>query len=407
MVYCEYQQLPEVLSEHFLRSTHFQKPDYVLFNRGSARDSEDVSDQMFSVMSDLDTVIVTCSGDVKSVNRYHDLKPDNFFIKKVGHRLVFYLTCFQFLSPTSPKFIELLKSLISAPKSSLQEPDHVSQNHDVCSSLHLTEKTPDQTLIHSLSYLREIIIFGPISELASLLNILHHVPRLSELDLVDVGMGNQECQLLATALKFVYKLRFLRLSCNPLGHGVSALAKHLHSVPYLELLLLEDTQMGEEEVTALAHSLKNVAQLSSLVLSDNPLGHGISELAKHLYSVANLKKLVLNDTQISEEEVTALAHALVCAPKLMYLELAKNPLSRGVSELIKCLGSKSKLHSLSLSEVQLTKQEATELCTLANERNIVYFYSDYHVSFSFVIYIYFIFQLLSYFEKIAHMSVHS
>ena len=514
VIYCGYQQLPEVLSEHFLRSAHFHKPDYVLFNRESARDSEDVSDQMFSVMSDLDTVIVTCSGDVKSVNRYHDLKPDNFFIKKVGHRLVVCLTRLVFMSPTSPKFIQLLKSLISAPKSSLQEPDHVSQNHDVSSSLRLTEKTSHQTLTHSLSYSREIIIFGPTSELVSLLNSLHHVPRLSELDLVDVGMGNQECQLLATALKFVYKLRFLRLSCNPLGHGISALAKHLHSVPYLELLLLEDTQMGEEEVTALAHSLKNVTQLSelglscnplgqgmselakhlhnvpylkmlllrdtqmgeeevialahslknvtqlyidlsnnplghginelakhlhnvphlkwlhlndtqmgeeevtalahslknvvqlsSLVLSDNPLGHGISELAKHLYSVPNLKKLVLNDTQISEEEVTALAHALVCAPKLMYLELAKNPLSRGVSELIKCLGSKSQLHSLYLREVQLTKQEATELCTLANERNIVYFYSDYHVSFSFVIYIYFIFQLLSYFEKIAHMSV--
>ena len=503
VICCGYQQLPKVLSEHFLRSAHFHKPDYVLFNWGSARDSEDVSDQMFSVMSDLDTVIVTCSGDVKSVNRYHDLKPNNFFIKKVGHRLVFYLTCFQLSISTNPKLIELLKSLISAPKSSLQEPDHVSQNHDVCSSLHLTEETSHQTLTHSLSYLREIVIRGPTSELVSLLNSLHHVPRLSELDLLDVGMGNQECQLLATALKFVDKLRFLRLSCNPLGHGISELAKHLHSVPYLELLLLEDTQMGEEEVTALAHSLKNVTQLSDLalsrnplghgiselakhlhsvpylkilllrdtqmaeeevialahslknvrqlyidlsnnplghgiselvkhlhnvphlellhlndtqmgeeevtalahslknvtqltllVLSENPLGHGISELAKHLHSVPHLEKLVLNDTRISEEEVTALAHALVCAPKLMHLELAKNPLSRGVSELIKCLSSKSQLHSFSLREVQLTKQEATELCTLANERNIVYLYSDYHVSFSFVMYIYFIFQLL-------------
>ena len=497
----EDKQLLKVSSEHCLRSTNFHKPDYVFV---LGLELVDLGDEMFSVMSDLDTVFVTCYGDVKSVN----LVPGDFFIKKVGHRFVCYLTRLKYL-PTG-----LLTSLISAPESSLQEPDHKLQNHDVCNSLQLTEKTSDQTVTHSLSYLREIYIEGPTSDLVILLNNLHHVRRLSRLALSAVGMGNQECQLLATALKYVDKLRSLMvshnplghgiselanhlhsvpyleelnlndtqmgeeevtalahslknvtqlsdlgLSCNPLGQGMSELAKHLHNVPYLKMLLLRDTQMGEEEVialahslknvtqlyidlsnnplghginelakhlhnvphlkwlhlndtqmgeeevTALAHSLKNVVQLSSLVLSDNPLGHGISELAKHLYSVPNLKKLVLNDTQISEEEVTALAHALVCAPKLMYLELAKNPLSRGVSELIKCLGSKSQLHSLYLREVQLTKQEATELCTLANERNIVYFNSDYHVSFSFVIYIYFIFQLLSYFEKIAHMSV--
>ena len=555
LIVIENQQLVKVSSEHCLRSTNFHKPDYVFV---LGLELVDLGDEMFSVMSDLDTVFVTCYGDVKSVN----LVPGDFFIKKVGHRFVCYLTRLKYL-PTG-----LLTSLISAPESSLQEPDH---------KLQLTEKRSDQTLTHSLSYLRMIAIIegidedptSELGELVILLNNLHHVPRLFDLDLYDVGMGNQGCQLLATALKYVDKLRMLALprnplghgiselakhlhsvpqlknvplndtqmgkeevtalahslknvtqlnklvlpknplghgiselakhlhnvpdlkelnlndtqmgeeevtalahslknvtqlselglSCNPLGQGMSELAKHLHNVPYLKMLLLRDTQMGEEEVialahslknvtqlyidlsnnplghginelakhlhnvphlkwlhlndtqmgeeevTALAHSLKNVVQLSSLVLSDNPLGHGISELAKHLYSVPNLKKLVLNDTQISEEEVTALAHALVCAPKLMYLELAKNPLSRGVSELIKCLGSKSQLHSLFLREVQLTKQEATELCTLANERNIVYFYSDYHVSFFFVIYIYFIFQLLSYFEKIAHMSV--
>ena len=395
----EDEQMPKVSSEHCLRSTNFHKPDYVFFDLLY----DWVDDEMFSIVSDLDPVLVTCSGDVISLNRYRHLCPFDYFIKKVGHLLVLYATVITSVP------IELLPS---APESSLREPDHKLQNHDVCNSLQLTEKTSDQTLTHSLSYLRAIKIEGiyedPTSEpgkLVILLNNLHHVPRLSELELRSVGMGNQECESLATALKYVDKLRLLGLSYNPLGHGISELAKHLHSVPHLEKLDLSNTQMGEEEVTALALSLKHVTQLSDLDLSNNSLGHGISELAKHLYSVPNLKKVVLNDTQISEEEVTALAHALVCAPKLMYLELAKNPLSRGVSELIKCLGSKSQLHSLNLKGVQLTKQEATELCTVANERNIVYFYSDYNVSFSFVIYIYFIFQLLSYFEKIAHMSV--
>ena len=337
--------------------------------------------------------------------------------------------------------IGLLTSLTSAPESSLQEPDHKLQNRDVCNSLQLTEKTSDQTLTHSLSYLREIKIYGRKSELVSLLNNLHHVPRLSELKLHSIGMGNQECQSLATALKYVDKLRLLNLSSNPLGHGISELAKHLHSVPHLERLFLNDTQMGEEEVTALAHSLKNVTQLNELDLSNNPLGHGVSELAKHLHSVPHLEKLHLNDTQIGEEEVTALAHSLknvtqlneldlsnnplghgvselakhlhsvphleklnlndtqmgeeevtALAHELIYvnwkvLSLNKNPLGRGVTELINCLRSSPLvpwIPMLSLTQVQLTEKEATELCTLPEERGVS-LVSDYHVSCSFVI----------------------
>ena len=370
----EDKQLPKVSSEHCLRSTNFHKPDYVFV---LGLELVDLGDEMFSVMSDLDTVFVTCYGDVKSVN----LVPGDFFIKKVGHRFVCYLTRLKYL-PTG-----LLTSLISAPESSLQEPDHKLQNHDVCNSLQLTEKTSDQTLTHSLSYLREIAIEGeiegPTSELVILLNNLHHVPRLSELELCAVGMGNQECQSIATALKYVDKLRLLRLSSNPLGHGISELAKHLHSVPHLKELHLDDTQMGEEEVTALAHSLKNVTQLNELYLSNNLLGHGVSELAKHLHSVPHLEKLRLDDTQMGEEEVTALARTLVYVPELKYLKLDKNPLVRGVSELIDYVSSSSRLRGLSLRKVPLTKKEATELFTLADERRI-HLESDYHVSFPFV-----------------------
>ena len=438
LILIEDEQPSKVSSEDCLRSTNFHKPDYVFFNiLGDL--PEDVDYQMFSIMCDLDAVFVTCSGDVKSVNSYHHAGLGDFFIKKVGHRLV----CYPTLIVSLP--IGLLTSLISAPESSLQEPDHKLQNHDVCNSLQLTEKISDQTLTHSLSYLREIESWGfqnpktALGELVILLNNLHHLPRLSKLYLHAIGMGNQECQLLATALKYVGKLRLLSLSNNPLGHGiselakhlysvphlkkldlsrtqigeeevtalahnlknvtqlselalsnnplghgVSELAKHLHSVPYLEELCLNNTQMGEEEVTALALSLKNVTQLNKLHLLNNPLGHGVSELAKHLHNVPHLNELHLNDTQMGEDEVTALAHVLIYVPNWMELSLKRNPLGRGVTELIKCLRSSPwvpRIPRLYLRVVQLTKKEATELCILANERKIV-LESDYNVSCS-------------------------
>ena len=364
------EHLPTVAREHCLRSTSSLKPDYVFFKQRNNEPlflsyGQDLRDQVFSVMSDLDTVVVTCYGDVKSVNGYPDLFPEEFFIKKVGHRFVFYLTRPDPTNETRRKFFQLLTSLISAPKSSLQEPDHVSKNDDVCSSLHLTEKTSDQTLTHSLSYLRQIKIGGkiegPTSELASLLNNLHHVPRLSELDLHGVGMGNQECQLLATGLKYVDRLRILMVSNNPLGHGVSELANHLHSVPYLEELYLNDTQMGEEEVTALASSLKNVTHLSKLLLSENPLGHGISELAKHLHNVPHLQELDLSLTHMGEEEVTALAHSLENVTQLNKVVLSNNPLGHGISELAKHLHNLPHLKQLHLDDTQMGEEEVTAL----------------------------------------------
>ena len=492
-----HKQLLTVFREHCLRSTSSHKPDYVFIKDPSCQSEFSSQDQMFSVISDLDTVVVTCYGDTKSVYKYRHLNADQFFVKKVGQRSVLCLTHLQALQPTDlPKCDELLRSLISAPNSS--EPDHVSENHDICSSVDLIEETSDHTLTHSLSFLREMKIWGPTNELDSFLNNLHHVPRLSVLDLRNVGMGNQECQLLATALKYVHKLRLLRLSHNPLGHRISELAKHLHSVPHLKKLYLDDTQMGEEEVaalanslenvtqlieldlsynplghgirelvkcfpsvphlqnlmlcgtkmdeeevtvlvhslqnvtqlsalglsknplglgisvlakhllsvphlkelyltdthmgeeevTALSHNLQNVTQLSELDVSNNPLGHGISVLAKHLHSVPHLEKLSLNDTQMDEEEVTTLAHVLVNLPAFSvrgnYLSLSKNALGRGVTELIKCLRSSLNLGYLRLTHVQLTKKEATELISLANEKNML-LESDYHVSFSFLI----------------------
>ena len=341
--------------EHCLRSASFPKPDYVFFQRMSGLKFifKDERDPVFSVMSDLYPVVVTCYGVVKFMNKYHNLDPRNFFIKKVGHGFVFYLTRLKFSRLTCPKFIELLRSLISARKFSLQE--------HVCSSFHLTEKTSDQTPAHSLSFLREIVINGPTSELLSLLNNLRHLPRLSKLHLFDVGMGNQECQLLATALKYVNKLRFLKLSRNPLGHGVSELAKHLHSVPHLEMLLLEETQMDKEEVVPLAHSLQNVTQLSEHHLSQNPLHHGISELAKHLHNVPHLKVLSLKNTLMGEEEVTALAHSLKNVTQLSKLDLSNNPLGHGMSELAKHLYNVPHLKELYLDDTQMGEEEVAAL----------------------------------------------
>ena len=101
------------------------------------------------------------------------------------------------------------------------------------------------------------------------------------------------------------------------------------------------------------------------------------ELAKHLNFVTGLKRLNLSDTQMGEEEVSALACALKDVPELNGLSLSRNPLGRGVSVLIQHLSSVPQRVSLTLDFVKMTKTEVEKLCTACGRHHIT---TDYDVS---------------------------
>ena len=230
-----------------------------------------------------------------------------------------------------------------------------------------------------------------IIELAKNLN---SVPNLTELDLSNTNIGEDEASALARALKDVPELSDLSLGSNPLCRGVRDLVQHLYSVPKLKEDLspcldgvqmtklteldLHDVQMGEKECSALAASLLYLNKLERLNIADNTLGHGIIELAKNLNSVPNLTELDLSNTNIGEDEASALARALKDVPELSNLKLGWNPLGRGVRDLVQHLSSVPKLKYLSLLSVQMTKTEIEELCTAVKGRGIALF-TDYNV----------------------------
>ena len=149
-------------------------------------------------------------------------------------------------------------------------------------------------------------LYGSVNCLA---DSLRHVPRLIELKLIRVGMGNQECESLATSLKHVPKLETLCLMLNPLGSGIIKLAENLKSVPCLKELWLSRTNLGEEEVTALAHALTCVPDLQRLYVDENPLGRGVSVLIQNFSSFPNRRKLNLQGVVMTEKQLDDLANA--------------------------------------------------------------------------------------------------
>ena len=511
--------------------THFFKyttslPNYLFHSHWESN-----FDDFLSILFDLNADVLTCSGEIEDVKKYVDLRDAYFFLKKGEKRNFVYL----FRITDAVFYSKLLSDLISGPVCSSQLPvDNLGKN-----ALSLTENRSDQAQQHCLSLVRavqlrnltvedfvllknllasvtaprNIEIWGRETDalegnsiesaiyrinftdnlhslklryinltakcaafiaeslhhspslhelclswnplhygVSHLAENLHHAPQLTNVELQDVQMGEKECAALAASLQYLNKLEELNIRDNALGHGIIDLAKNLNSVPNLTQLNLKNTNIGEDEASALARALKDVPELSILSLGSNPLGrgvrdlvqhlssvpkpkedpsacldgvqmtkltalelddvqmgekecaalaaslqylnklevlnigdnalgHGIIELAKNLNGVPNLTQLNLENTDIGEDEASALARALKDVPELIRLRLRSNPLGRGVRDLVQHLSSVPNLEFLYLDSVPMTKTELKELCSALSGRTLT-MHTDYHVSVS-------------------------
>ena len=450
-------QKSDIAREKVWKFSNSIKPDYLLFQAGSW---SKVDDSMFSIMCDLDTVIVTCHGETRSISncctdvigsKWNDA--NLFCLKKKGQQMILCLVWIHKITEKLDTPLRVLRSPSESPQTSVDDLPSI-----------ITNRISPQVQEHSLSFVREVtfrcfvgltdenlsIVIGLLPFLkrpqavsisinsytrndgalsagccsqvpfcftdnlskltlrnliltatcaSKIARSLHQAPNLRLLDL----SGNNFCrgprvlvknlqhvanedngfQLLTTSLKHLANLQVLLLSRNALGYRLIHLANQLHSLSHLIQLDLSKTQMGEEEVSAIARKLQNVSRLKILNLHSNRLGRGVCELCQHLHSLPHLIHLDLSETQMgNKEEVTAVARALKDVPELQKLFLSHNPLGHGVTELGRYLSSVSKLTHLFLTGVHMAKEEASDLCTaLCGTR--IDLRTDYHVRFAF------------------------
>ena len=413
----EFRQLPIVAKERVLKLFTLPKPNYVFLSYWVC--SEDIVKNVFSMMCDLQPVIVTCFGDSRLVNTYADLGFHYCVVKKEGQQMVLYITRMRKRFDDDLLCLGLLIDVVSPPPSPPPESvNEVPQDQETSNSPCLTEKTTKPTEKHSLSHLRFIEVDEPTpKELFVVGMVLAFVSRIETLELkLHSGYledGLYDVQVIEEMLSHIYStfftdnlrnlmleffqmtqafttrivrslsqvpnLRGLNLSWNCLSYiGMKALIENLHHVQHLTRLELRGVEIGHLECQLLSTSLKCIGNLEVLDLSANPLAHGIPELCKHLNCVRHLTELRLYQTNMGEDEVTALAHALKYVPQLRGLELFLNPLGRGIGELTKHLKSTPRLRTLRLQCVRMTRKEAKDLCTEALPTRI-FLDTDYHV----------------------------
>ncbi|KAL9978896.1 hypothetical protein ACROYT_G016480 [Oculina patagonica] len=376
-------QVPIAAGEHLLKSTN-SMPKCVFFENEY---SEAIDDDIFSIMRDLNTAVILCSGEIRTVKKYANLSVKDFFLKKEGQHMFFFLTGirkeYRGALPTA-----LLTELSSAPQKPVND---LSKQQDNSRALVLTENVLEQTRQHCLSFVKEVEIYDPTSEeltvvnnalpfvtsprnvdivafthdhtqlIESMASRVSFTGNLQSLTLQEINLRAKCATHIARSLHLAPNLHKLNLSWNPLYSSVKDLAKNLHHVPQLIELRLIDVHMGDKDSEILAGSLKNVTKLQVLNLSHNPLTHGILELAKQLNRVPALNELELHHTQIGKEGATALAHCLQSLPKLKKLGLSVNPLGHGIIDLAKNLSCLCHLSELWLSDTQMCKEEVSAL----------------------------------------------
>lgn len=123
------EQVPIAAREHLLRSTGSCAPEYVFFDYLD-EDTKIMDDDIFSVMSDLNTAVVTCSGEDRKERKYANLAMMDVFLKKEGER-IFHCLSEIYKGSYNALPTELLNELASIPVSPPQKSvDDLSKNQD-------------------------------------------------------------------------------------------------------------------------------------------------------------------------------------------------------------------------------------------------------------------------------------
>ena len=290
-------QLNITANEHLLKSGMIPKAIFFPFYEYSEKSYRD----LITVAEETDAVFLSCSGEKKAADllKKFPRRPLKEFFLKRERKIIVYVYEIQNVHGTLPT--EMLRELISPTTESTQVKrvgDPLNE-HDSGTASYLTKNTNSITgpTPHSLSCLSCISIMGiereemkMVTDCSPLFTALRHISiygkpfeiidaqltetlvsriiftdRLDTLALSNINLTAKPTAAIARSLHQAPSLRFLDLSENPLGEGVSVLTQHLSRVPHLEMLLLVNVKMTRQQVNDLSAAVRqsNISWLNT------------------------------------------------------------------------------------------------------------------------------------------------
>ena len=283
-------------NEHLLKSA--VTPDFIFFSWDRNYSEKSYRD-LIIVAEDINAVILSCSGEKKATDflkKCPRLPLCKYFLKREG-KIILCLTTI-----SKEDFI-ILTEMLREPISSTAESALVKRvgdtlnKHNSETASCLTKNTDSITgpTSHSLSFVMEIYTddmerhemkmladFFPFGTSLKRMctsgkssttidaqlteNLVSHIiftDRLVALTLSNINLTAKPAAVIARSLHQAPRLRYLNLSLNPLGEGVSVLTQYLSCVPRLEWLYLYDVKMTKQQVNDLSGAVRQ-SYISSL-----------------------------------------------------------------------------------------------------------------------------------------------
>ena len=299
-LYLDSNQVNITANEHLLKSGMI--PDFIFFPPYEESSEKSYRD-LITVAEDTDAVFFSCSGEKKAADllkKFQHRSLSEFFLKR-ERKMIVYVNQIWKEKDGGTFPTEMLQELISPTTESTQVKcvgDPLNEQENETASC-LTKNTDSVTgpTPQSLSCVTEIdidhierqemkmladclplftalqwiVITGKPSEIIdaqlteTLVSHIIITDRLVSLVLININLTVEPAAAIARSLHQAPSLRFLNLSQNPLGEGVSVLTQHLIVVPYLERLCLSDVKMTKQQVNDLSVTVRkrNISRLDT------------------------------------------------------------------------------------------------------------------------------------------------
>ena len=278
-------------NKHLLKSGMI--PDFIFFT--GYKDSREKSYRdLITIAEDTNAVFLSCSGEKKAADllKKFPRRPLKEFFLKRERKIIVYVYQIRKEEDGCTFPTEMLRELISPTAESTQVTRLVDplNEHDSETASSLTQNTDSITgpTPQSLSCVKQIyifhierqeikmladflplftalqwiLIFGESSKLIdaqlteTLVSRIIFTDRLDTLDLTNINLTAKPTAAITRSLHQAPGLRWLDLSKNPLGEGLSVLTQHLSCVPHLERLCLFDVKMTKQQVNELSAAVR-------------------------------------------------------------------------------------------------------------------------------------------------------
>ncbi|XP_066275097.1 uncharacterized protein [Branchiostoma lanceolatum] len=193
---------------------------------------------------------------------------------------------------------------------------------------------------------------------------LSSFPHLFVLRLKRVGMTSSGMESLAPTMRHLAELRELDISENEIGDaGVEVLKDGLSCVPYLAVLRLKRVGMTSEGMKYLAPNMRHLAELRELDISENQIGNAALEsLTTILLKFTAMQELGLSRTGISATGMSKLVPALRHLNGLIKLDISGNYIGDpGLESLATILHNFTAMQELGLSRTGISDKYMSKL----------------------------------------------